>query len=112
MNKYYITSSHDVFKHSYEDGEIGFANGYFRSSTIKAETPKDAVKMYIELDLCYEVDPTDIAYEDNHAYINVMVDEDGIQAYAPKIASWKNGLCPLYLNDISISVCKLEPIVF
>jgi hypothetical protein len=111
MNKYYITSSHDVYKFSYEDGEQGYANGYFRSTTIKAETPKDAVRIFIELELCFEVEPNDITYEGN-VYINVMVDEDGLQAYAPKIESWKNGLCPLYQEDISISVSKLEPINF
>ena len=89
-----------------------FANFYHKSAIIKAETPKQAVKIYIETELFYSVSDDDIAYEDDSVYVNVLVDEQNTQAQKHEIEMWKKGLLKLYIDDISISVNHLEKVIF
>lgn len=112
MSKYYITSNSDIRNYSYEEGEMAFVNFYHRSAVIKANTPKQAVKAYIETELLYNVSDDDITYEDDRAYANVLVDEQNTQAQNHEIELWKKGLLKLYLEDISISVNHLEKVIF
>lgn len=91
---------------------MGFANSYHRSEIIKANTPKEAVKIYIKTELLYDVSDDDITYEDDRVYVNVLVDEQNTQANRQEVEMWKKGLLKLYIDDISISVNHLEKVIF
>jgi hypothetical protein len=120
MNQYKITTHHNVYVDSYEQGEGEYANGYTLGKTIVAENPRDAIQKYFEEHLYYKFEFIN-AYihheeeEDETEYKNtlnysVLVDEESEEATNEQIELWKERKKVLYSNNISLFIEQLIPV--
>ena len=112
MKNYKITSIHDIYEDSYNEGELNFVNGYDLSKEVKANNLKEAVKTYFENFLYYSFD---IKYADileNRLNYSVLVDEENFQIGENEeiYKQWKEDKVKLYSNNISIKVQEINDI--
>jgi hypothetical protein len=106
MNEYFIKSYHSISEDSYNDGELGWVNGYEMSDFIKAIDPTEAIRKYIIDKLYYNFDPRnlDTSNDDISTYYNVLVDADNCEANDNEFELWKQGKFRLYNDSIKIEI--------
>ena len=109
LNTYKVSSSHDVYADSYENGEGDFVNNYYLSSEIEATNWRDAIKKYFNDYLYFDVD-FDYSYIDDDSntfhYFNLVNDEN-MEANEREIEQWKENKLTLYSNHTEITVNQL-----
>jgi hypothetical protein len=112
MKKYKITSIHDVYEDSYNEGELNFVNGYNLENEIKANNWKDAIKEYFEDFLYYSFDINHADIYENRLNYSVLVDESNNQIGENDIdyKQWKEDKVKLYSNKISIEIQELKTV--
>ena len=109
LNTYKVTSAHDVYVDSYENGEEDYANSYSLSSEIMASNWRDAIKKYFSNYLFFEVNLNDGYIDDDSNtfhYFN-LVDDDNMEASDNEIEQWKENKLTLYSNHTEITVYQL-----
>jgi hypothetical protein len=106
MEKFIVSSSHEVYKDSFENGETDFVNAYGLSSVIVAETWQEAVKEYFEKELYYtfDLESSDIDEEFNVLQYSVLVDEDNSQLSEYQLGLWRKDNIRGYANNITLKV--------
>lgn len=109
MKKKYLISAYvDVYKESYEEGELENVNNWNHEGIITAENPKEALNIFIENELYF--DNVDVYQDDEIIYADVLVDEDNNQAGANAIEQWKNREINLYNANILFNLHELKEI--
>ena len=116
MKKFIISSTHEVYKDDYNDGETDYVNGYsLKSKIINSETTKEAIQKYFEDELYYKFN-VDYAYIDHEEDIDaskntlnysVLVDNENSEASEEEIELWKKDKLELYANNIFLTVHEL-----
>jgi hypothetical protein len=116
MKKFIISSTHEIFKDSYTDGQTEYVNGYsLKSKIINSETTREAIQKYFEDELYYKFN-FDYAYIDhkedidaskNTLHYSVLVDNDNNEASETEIELWKKGKLELYANNIFLTINEL-----
>ena len=106
QNSYKVTSTHDVYIDSFEDGEEEQVNYYELSSEIKAKDWKDAIKKYFSDYLYFEIclERGYIDEETNTFQYSNLVDADNIEASEDEVKQWKENKLTLYSNNTVITV--------
>ena len=110
MRKDYLIKTYiDIYKTSYKEGELENVNGWKHRGFITAESPKEALNIFIENELYF--DNVDI-YQDDEVgiYADVLVDEDNNQAGANAVERWKKGEITLYNANILFRIHELKEI--
>ena len=107
MEKYKITSFHDVVVDDYENGEGETANFYVLDKIINANTPFEAVKQYFEDFLYFGFNVGNAIVEQTDLFYSVLVDEDNSEASIEQQNLWKDGKLKLYANNIRVMCEKL-----
>lgn len=119
MKNYIIDSEHTVYLDSYENGEMEQVNFYTQKDTIKANSPREAIKLYFEKSLYYSFDIklACIEHEEtNKTSINtlhyyVLVDGNNIEASESEINQWKEDKKLLYSNNIYLTIFETVPVL-
>jgi hypothetical protein len=116
MKKFIISSTHEVYKDDYNEGETDYVNGYsLKSKIINSETTKEAIQKYFEDELYYKFN-VDYAYIDheedidaskNTLHYSVLVDNENSEASEYEIELWKKGELELYANNIFLTIHEL-----
>jgi len=109
LNTYKVTSIHDVYVDSFENGEENFTNGYELSSEIDAANWQDAIKKYFNDYLFFKID---LAYgyiddENNTFHYSNLVNVDDIEASEDELKKWKENKLTLYSNNTVITVDQI-----
>lgn len=116
MKKFIISSTHEIFKDSYTDGETDYINGYsLKSKIINSETTKEAIQKYFEDELYYKFNfddayighKEDIDASKNTLHYSVLVDAEDNEASETEIDLWKQGKLELYANNIFLTINEL-----
>ena len=119
MKTYFIKSIHDIYIDSYSEGEKGNVNFYDIEQNVKAENPREAIKMFFEKFLYYNFsfEHSYIVHEEegeeepqNKLFYSVLVDEENCEANEKEIEEWKQNKKTLYSNNITIYVHELQPV--
>lgn len=122
MKTYIINSEHTVYLDSYENGEMEQVNFYTQKDTIKANSPREAIKLYFEKSLYYSFNLKDtyIVHEeeenDSEAPINtlhysILVDGNNSEASESEISQWKEDKKLLYSNNIYLTIFEAVPVL-
>ena len=116
MKKFIISSTHEIFKDSYTDGQTEYVNGYsLKSKIINSETTREAIQKYFEDELYYKFN-FDYAYIDheenidaskNTLHYSVLVDNENSEASKEEIELWKKDKLELYANNIFLTIHEL-----
>lgn len=106
MNKYYITSEHDVYLDSYKDGELTNVNYYTMNSFIIAESVQKAIEKYFETILYYSFDIKLSDSEYDKLFYSVLVDAENTEATKNDIKIWRMGKRKLYSNNITLKISE------
>lgn len=110
MKTYKIESSHTVHIDDYKGGELDYCNSYNLSKELKAESPKEALKDYIEKFLYYEYEESYIDSDEGLIYTSYLVDVDNNEASNSLIKLWKKGKQTLYSNSVNFTIYELTQI--
>ena len=115
MKTYIVKSYHDIFVDDYKEGEGKNVNSYTLSGEVRADTPKEAVNIYLNGNLGYnlgfencEVCPA----EKGLVQTSCLVDADSLQPSEQVVKMWENGEAILYANNIQIYVYELKEVTF
>jgi len=110
MKTFKLTSTHDVYKDDFINGEIENINFYVLSSEIKAENQKQAVEKYFHDFLVYafELKYAQICEDGNTVYYCTLVDIKNTEATEADTNLWKNQKLTLYANNISVQCFELK----
>ena len=116
MKKFIISSTHEIFKDSYNEGETDYVNGYsLKSKIINSETTKEAIQKYFEYELYYKFNfdyahidhEEDIDASKNTLHYSVLVDNENSEASEYEIELWKKDKLELYANHIFLTIHEL-----
>lgn len=108
MKRYYIESTHDVYKDSYNEGETEYVTYYHQKGIVQAKDVKDAIKQYFDKELYYNFNIDNSVTDDNEVlYYSVLIDEESYEATAKDVEQWKEGKKVLYSNNIALSLFEL-----
>lgn len=116
MKKFIITTHHEIYKDSYQEGETDYINGYsLKDTIIKAETTKEAIQKYFESELYYKFnfDYAHIDHEElddapkNTLTYSVLVDSDNNEADEAEKELWKKGKLELYSDNIFLTIHEM-----
>lgn len=107
MKTYKITSTHEVFIDSFNEGEKESVNSYYFSDEIIKDNVDEAIEDYIKNSLYFNYHKGLTHKEDNKIYLSVLVDEDNTEANEKQIELWKNNKLTLYINYVELEVYEL-----
>jgi hypothetical protein len=115
MKKFIISSTHEIFKDSYTEGETDYVNSYSLKSEINSETTREAIQKYFEDELYYKFnfDYARINHEElnnepkNTLHYSVLVDNENSEASEAEIELWKKDKLDLYSNNIFLTIHEL-----
>ena len=115
MKRYQISSYHEVYEDSYNDGELDRVNSYdIGPWTIKADTPMEAIAKYYNSYMPNEFKPENAMLDDEQAntvYYSSLEDESGLEPSEDELNEWKEGtLMKMYTNNATIFVHELTPV--
>ena len=119
MKTYFIKSIHDIYIDSYSEGEKENVNFYDIEQNVKAENPREAIKIFFEKFLYYNFsfENSYIVHEEegeeepqNKLFYSVLVDEENNEANGKDIEKWKQNKKTLYANNITIYIHELQPV--
>ncbi len=114
MKTYYITSTSEISEYSYQEGQLGYVNSYDHKGIVTAENAKSASWIYLVKELgYYSIADGDIEFEaDGYANTSVLVNEENSEASKSELELWEDGKKTLYIDDIRLTVYKLEQVTF
>ena len=110
MKNFKVTTNHDIYEDSYENGEEENVNNYIVTSEQKAENAIEAIKKHYENELCYSDFKKEFAgFEDgdDSLHYSNIVDEDNYEATNEQIDKWKKNKIKLYANNMVFTVYEL-----
>lgn len=107
MKTYKITSTHDVYIDSFNEGEKESVDSYYLSDEIRKDNVNEAIEDYIKNSLYFNYHKELTYKEDNKIYLSVLVDEDNTEANEKQIEQWKNNKLTLYINYVELEVYEL-----
>jgi len=114
MNRYQISSYHEIYEDNYEEGEFDQVNSYdIGPWVIKADTPMEAIAKYYNDYLHREFKPEYVTSDDEQAntlYDSFLEDESGLKPTEYERNEWKEGRMKLYANNATIFVHELTPV--
>lgn len=106
--KYYITSDHDVFEDTYNEGfDHHCANSYQLEKVVSDIDAANALENYIRNVLGYNFDYDDLSMQDDNILFDVLIDEHSLQPSNDQIKKWQKGKLKLYTDCISFKVYSL-----
>lgn len=115
MKTYLVKSYHEIFVDDYNEGEGKNVNSYTFSGKVRADSPKEAVNIYLNDNLGYnlgfencEVCPD----EEGLVQTSCLVDADNLQPSKQVVKMWENGEVDLYANIIQMYVYELKEVTF
>jgi hypothetical protein len=112
-NKYYISSTHNIYEDDYNEGEGKEVNYYTLKAIVIAENAKEAIKKYFENTLYYSFsfEYAIIDEEDtNILFYSNLVDENNSEASEAEKEAWKKGNKKLYSDNARIEINMLNAI--
>jgi hypothetical protein len=114
MKTYKITTEHDVFIDSYEEGESKHVNSYSLTSDCKALTVQEAIINHFNntVYLPFDIKHADIDKEQNLIFYCNLVNVDNEDPTEHELEEWKKGKIELYNNHIVISAQELTNVIF
>ena len=114
MKTYKITTQHDVYIDTYENGEGKHVNSYTLTSECKALNYQDAIIKHFNntVFLPFDFQHADIDKEQNLIFYSHLVDAENLEPYKEDIEKWKKGEKELYSNNIIISIEIVEKLIF
>jgi len=115
MKKFKITTIHNIYLDSYDNGEQEQVNFYSLEKDIEALTAMDAIEEYFKTFLYYKItrDQIEIDLFNNEILAtSVLVNADNVEASKNEINKWVAGNLKLYSNRIDIMVDELKPVKF
>ncbi|NBT59339.1 hypothetical protein EBT16_11205 [bacterium] len=111
MKRYQISSYHEIYEDSYEEGELDRVNSYeIDPHTIEADTPMEAIAKYYNSYMPTEFKPENAMLDDEQAnivYYSSLEDESGLKPSEDELAEWMEGRMKLYANNATIFVYEL-----
>ena len=109
MKTYQIKSYHHINIDSYTEGELDCVNYYMLESSIRAESPREALEKYFDIELNYSFNYDDGEIYDTNDYFeySVLVNHDNEEATPAEVEKWKDEKIILYINSISLKVFEL-----
>jgi hypothetical protein len=114
MKLYQISSYHEVYEDSYEEGALDRVNSYdIGPRVIAADTPMEAIAKYYNDYLHREFKPEHVMLDDEQAntiYDSSLEDEEGLEPTEDERNEWKEGMMKLYSNNATIHVYELTPV--
>lgn len=112
MNRFRIESVHTVNEDSYTEGEGEFVNEWYQNKTLymQSDDVKDAIEKFYKIELHMEYVPENTEIDGHMLFDSRMVDADNNVPSESDIEKWKRGEIPLYVENITLYVYKLEPI--
>lgn len=119
MKTYIINSEHIVYVDIYENGEKEQVNSYNIKDRIKANNPREAIKLHFEKTLYYSfnfenacIDHEEINTDNiNTLHYSVLVDAENSEASESEINEWKQGKKLLYCNNIYLQIFEVVPVL-
>lgn len=113
MKDFYIQSLHEVFVDDYNEGEKEYSYSYDQKGRIKAETYEDAVNIYFDTVLLFNlgIENCELNKESNTLETSCLVDSEQNQPNEYQVKCWENGYLELYVNRISISVFEVTEVI-
>lgn len=114
MKTYKITTQHDVYIDTYENGEGKHVNFYTLTSECNALNYQDAILNHFNntVYLPFDFQHAEINKEQNLIFYSHLVDEENEKPSNYDIEKWKKGEKELYSNNIIISAEILENVIF
>lgn len=109
-----VTTYHEVYIDSYENGEGKQVNFYTINSEVKAETPREAIENHFNnvIYLPFKFEEAEVNEDKTIMFWSCLVDEDNGHAQLSQIEKWKKGEKELYSNNIDIMVSEITPVKF
>lgn len=111
MKRYQISSYHEIYEDSYEEGELDRVNSYeIDPHTIEADTPMEAIANYYDSYLPRRYKPENVILDDKRAntiYDSSLEDGSGFKPSEDELAEWMEGRMKLYANNAKIYVYEL-----
>ena len=114
MKTFKVTTIHNVYIDSYNEGEGKHVNSYDIESIVKAETIREAVEHHFNntIFLPFNFEQADTNEDKTVLWWSNLVDEDNGHAQQYQIEKWKKGEKELYSNNIKIMISEIVPLKF
>ena len=102
MNKYKITSLHEVFEDNFLNGETSFVNSWEQNKIVKATNLNEALKIYFnnEIYINYDIEKLDI--DNDMIFTSNLCDINNFWANEAQIEKWKKNEIKLFSQHITI----------
>ena len=114
MKTFKVTTIHNAYIDSYNEGEGKHVNSYDIESIVKAETIREAVEHHFNntIFLPFNFEQADTNEDKTVLWWSNLVDEDNGHAQQYQIEKWKKGEKELYSNNIKIMISEIVPLKF
>lgn len=106
MKKFRIVSNHEVYEDNYNEGELGYVNGYTLDGIYKMDNWQQAIENHFN-ENGLSIEMKDCEIEDGILYTSCLVNSDGVQPFNNELQDFKKGLINLYSDNITVIVQEL-----